>query len=648
MSHRENLSSLLYLFVFPSFLLASVSAWGEDDVYPLERLVVVGARIPVPRAHLGSAVTVIDRQEIEARQLPFVSDVLRSVPGVAISRTGTVGNLTSARIRGAEANHTLVLVDGVVANDPISGSAFNFAHLLSADVERIEVLRGPQSALWGSDSIGGVVNIITRGSQGGLSGDIGGEAGSFGTTQLRGHLGGQTEAVDFGLSATSFATDGINVSRMGDEKDGYENLTLNGKLDIDVTERFRLETSVRFVDADTESDNQDFAFPPTPSQGLAIDTDTRREVEQLYGQARGELTLLDGKWLQSFRARFASNDAENFEDGISGGYSEAERTKYEYQSSYYFAPYNALTFAFEYEDLSYVNMGPVPGALQNQLQDDRQRSLIGEYQGQVAERFYYSIGLRQDNNDLFDDASTYRVTGAYLFPDVGTRLHASIASGVTNPGFFELYGFFPGSFVGNPELEPEKSNGFDFGVEQPFWGGRGKVDLTYFDFDLRDEIVTVFDASTFLSTVANLDEDSRRRGVELDLSAQLAGWVSLAAAYTYTDSQDPGGLAELRRPEHVASLRATFTTPENRGLLDVGFDYTGEQQDAEFVFTTPEDIVTLESYLLLNISGSYRVSDQVSVHARLENVLDEDYEEVYSFKAPGFGAFAGISWEFGG
>jgi len=647
MSYRENNYNFLYLIVFIVLLLVASVSRGEDDVYALERLVVVGSRIPVPEEHLGSAVTVIERKEIEARQLPFVSDLLRSVPGIAVSRTGTVGNLTSVRIRGAEANHTLVLIDGVEANDPISDSAFNFAHLLSADVERIEILRGPQSALWGSDSIGGVVNIITRESRGGLSGDLGGEAGSFDTTQFRGHVGAQTEAVDYVLSAASFANEGINVARMGDEKEAYENLTLSGKFGVEVSDHFRLDTSLRFVDADTESDNQDFAFPATPSQGLAIDTDTRRQVRQLYGHARGELALLDGKWLQSFRVAFSDNEAENSEDGLLGSDSEAERTKFVYQSSYFFAPYSALTLALEHEDLSYENMGATPDALQNQRQDDTQRSLVAEYRGQLAERFYYSLGLRQDNNDLFDDAATYRVTGAYLFREAGTRLHASLASGVTNPGFFELYGFFPGSFVGNPELEPEKSRGFDVGVQQSFWGGRGEVDLTYFDFDLQDEIVTIFDLSTFLSSVDNLDDDSRRKGVELGFSTQVAEWFSLSSAYTYTDARDPGGLSELRRPEHVASLNATFTMSQGRGLLDVGLDYNGEQQDAEFIFATPETSVTLDSYLLLNVAGSYRVSDQIRVHARLENVLDEDYEEVFSFRTPGFGAFAGISWEFG-
>lgn len=648
MWNRTARLSRLFIITFSLSLFFSLElSHAQDDSAELVPMVVVGSRIPAPAEQLGSALTVMDGGQIEDRGVALISDLLRDVPGLAISRTGTVGNFTVARIRGAESNHTLVLIDGIEANDPVAGFEFDFGHLLAAGIERIEVLRGPQSALYGSDAIGGVINIVTKRGKGPFAANLRAETGSFSTSQLGLSASGETAEGDYGFSVNHFSSDGINVARMGDEEDGYENLTFQGKGGINISERFRLDASLRLTDADTEFDNQDFAFPATPTQGLVVDTDTKTEVQQLYARVTGRLALTS-QWQQHFSAAFTETDNDNFDGGVFTNSTSGERRKFEYQSSYFFRPSSAITVAFEREELTFENRGASPDAPRNQAQKETQDSAIAEYRGSVGKHFYYSLGLRHDNNERFDDAMTYRATGAYLIPDIGTRIHASLASGVTNPGFFELFGFFPGSFVGNPDLEPEKSRGFDIGIEQSFWADKVELDLTYFSADLEDEIITTFDPATFLSSVDNLDQDSDRQGIELSVAGHITDWFWLSGSYSYIDASEPEGTAELRRPEHIASLNAAFRFLDGRARLNIAMNHYGEQEDAEFIFATPETRVMLDPYTLVTISGSYDFSEKIRFHGRLENVTDEDYEEVFSYRAPGFGAFGGLTVAFGG
>jgi vitamin B12 transporter len=218
---------------------------------------------------------------------------------------------------------------------------------------------------------------------------------------------------------------------------------------------------------------------------------------------------------------------------------------------------------------------------------------------------------------------------------------------VTNPGFFELYGFFPGSFVGNPALEPEKSEGWDLGVEWRAGNGRLRADLTWFQSDLTDEIVTVFDAVTFASTAVNLAGRSERRGLEAMLSAFVSPRWELAASYAWVDSAQPDGLAEIRRPRHSGTVSSTWQTPGDRGRLTLDVHYNGEQPDSEFVFATPESRVDLDPFWLVDLAASYDLTARWQLTGRVRNLLDEDYEEIFSYRAPGRAFYLGLRYRTG-
>jgi vitamin B12 transporter len=647
--------------------LAQPAAQSVDSSAP-DEVVVTASRTAIAPSRVGSALTVIDRETLRIRQHKLVADALRDVPGIAVSRGGGLGAVTQVRVRGSEGNHVLVLIDGVEANNPVSNSEFDFANLLAADVERIEILRGAQSALYGSDAVGGVINIITRQAGAGLEAALHADGGSFGAREVGFSAAGGRGEHTGGLSVTRFSSDGENIARFGNERDGFENeaLTLHGR--APAGDRLVLSGNLRYIDARQDFDTQDFAFPPTPTQGLVIDDDVAGHLRQWFLRLEASSSGQRG----AHRFGFSETDTENtFFDGAStSGRNRGAKTKLDYQYTLALgadarleasrahsasarsrrpAPgaeaaaqrlAQALTFAVERELVDYENRGADAAAPENQAQEDRQTSIVVEYRAGL-ERADFSASARLDHNELFDDASTYRLTGS-LAVGAATRLHTSLGTGVANPGFFELFGFFPGSFAGNPSLEPEQSSSFDIGLERRFGDGRWLVDLTYFRADLEDEIQTTFDAATFLSTVRNLPGDSTRRGAELSVNAALSRAWRLAASYTYTDAEQPDGLAELRRARHIASLDNTLHLAGGRARLHVGIDYNGAQEDNEFIFATPEERVTLGGYTVVDVAGDFDLTPRWRLYARVENLLDEEYEEWFAYRGRSRAVVAGF------
>ncbi|MGH8579071.1 MAG: TonB-dependent receptor [Gammaproteobacteria bacterium] len=316
---------------------------------------------------------------------------------------------------------------------------------------------------------------------------------------------------------------------------------------------------------------------------------------------------------------------------------------------------HTLTFAFEREREEFVQRG-IPSFFgdPNQDQDTTNIGYVGEYRLGVWDQVFLSGAVRHDDNDAFEDATTYRATAAYIHPSWSTKLHGSYGTGVKNPSFTERFGFTPessGNFFGNPKLEPEKSEGWEIGIEQPLFQGRLTAGATYFDEQLEDEINGFFFDPTLGGpfggfTAVNMDGESERRGVELILAALVSEGLSLKGAYTYTDSTQPDEMTgrdvrEIRRPEHVASLAANYRFLADRANINLTVEYTGEQIDNDFS-TVPATRVTLDDYTLVNLTVSYALHEKARVFGRVENLLDEDYQDVFGFETPGIGGFLGL------
>lgn len=611
-----------------------------------DTIIVTAALTPLAVSEVGSAITVIDREEILRREARYVSDLLRSVPGFSVSHSGGIGAQTQVRVRGAEANHLLVLIDGVEANDPAGSDEFRFELLSTANIERIEIIRGPQSALWGSEALAGVVNIITRRDvrQSQLETFV--ETGSNQT--LNAALSGAARvddwSFDFGISR--FDTDGTNVSRSGDEDDGSDLTTITAAARFQPENSLHVDVGVRRVDGSSDFDAVDFFVT-----GLPVDGDRLTESERTYGHVR----LMSDPGATGLNHRGGVNwmgsRNDNYEDGNSAGTTKAEKLSVDYQLGIPLGE-DVLSLRLDHENTDFSQSGPVLFGDPNQQQSLSLTGFAVEFLSRRVDRLTWSLGARFENNSDFDDALSAKLSTLYAVSD-STRLKLNIGTGRKAPTFTERFGFFPGQFIGNDALKPETSTAYDLGIEQDFLNNAVTMGVTVFYQDLKDEINGfVFDPATFLFTAANEESGSRRQGAESFVQWALDNGFQVRANYTYTDAtQDMAGdirVDELRRPRHQGSLSFNYQTPADKLSLSLVADYGGEQLDQFFPpFPEPSRIVSLDSHWIAELSLGYALTERTRVFARVSNLLGEDYEQVFGYRTPGRSAYLGFRASLG-
>ena len=626
-----------YLCMAVACTLAATSVAAESDD-PLDQIVVTASRNPVSVSQVGASISVITRDDIERREARNIAELLRSVPGFAVAHTGVMGSQTQVRVRGSEANHVLVLIDGMRANDPATGDEFRWEYLSTASIERVEIVRGGQSSLWGSDAIGGVVNIITRSGASGSSLRGYAEGGSFSTTNAGIDGGYSGERWSFDAGVEHLATDGDNISREGTENDDSDLTTLKLNTRFLATDSLTFDFSLRAVDAYSQFDPVDFFVT-----GLPVDGDVATETTNLFG--RFGATLTGERVTHTFRANYFDSENDNLTDGVKNSGTASDRSTFAYQADIGFGDDN-LSLALEHEATNFSQRGEVNFGDPNQDQDMDITSLIAEYQGLSLERFSWIVSARYDSNSDFEDALNGRLAASYRLYE-STTLRASVGTGRKNPTFTERFGFFPGQFIGNPNLEPERSVSWDIGVDQRFAGGAGLLQITLFSQDLKDEINGfVFDPETFLSTAENQEGTSERDGVEVAATWTINANAQVGMHYTYTDASDENA-TELRRPRHQGGFLADVNGFDSRFRATLTADFGGERQDIFFPpFPNPSEIVTLDSYWLVDLALQFQVTDGVRLFARGTNLLDEDYEQVFGYQTLGRAGYVGVRIDF--
>lgn len=608
----------------------------------------------VPAAHLGTAVTVVTGEDLQRQQIRHAADALRSLPGVSVSRMGSPASVTQVRIRGAEGNHTLVLIDGIEANTGSNGM-FDFSDLLTEDIERIEVIRGPQSALYGSNAVGGVINVITKKGGGPLSVTARAEGGSFGTTEGAARVSGGNGRIWGAATVQHQRSDGFNIAPQGHlgEKDGYEITSLSASAGATLADNIRLDLNIRHSDKRLDRDDQ-MGLDTRDGWIIASDTFSRTNSNVLLMGANLRWDMLGGDLTHLFKASRNLTSWKDIDYGFSLGSpteTDDDAYRFSYQSTYRFATpalgiRHAITGLVDHGRESFENetsSGLVEASR-------KQTGFAAEWRGDVFERVYLSAGMRHDDNDTFNDFTTWRTGISIPIPEVGIRPHASAGTGVKAPTMIEQFGYFP-SFTPNPNLKPEMSEGWDAGVEFTFLKGRAVVDVTYFDTNLRDMIKTEFVACPvygFCASPINLGGVSKRQGVEVDARFQVLPNLSVGLAYTYLDAADNTGTREVRRSPHTARGDVTYQFHDGRGTLRLAAIYNGEMDDLVFGGAPffPVGRVTLDDYWLVSAAASYKLRDDLEVYGRVENLFDEEYEEVFGFSTAGTAAYAGLRWKF--
>jgi len=578
-----------------------------------------------------ASVTLIDADRIERLGAPQVADYLRLVPSVAVAVSGPAGSLTQVRIRGAEANQTLLFVEGIRANDPAAGNEPRF-ELLNADLaSRIEVVRGPQSALWGSEAIGGVVAVSGEApGAGGTQAFIEGGSHNSWRGSARTTLGEADRGFSIGVAAQR--SDGIDSFLGGGEKDGYKNLGLRASGRYRLTPEILVGASGFAFWGKSEFDGLDpFTFEHA-------DTLDETHNKLAAGRMLAELGSREKSYgVASASLLGSSNRNELGNDPLNR--TKATRRTLGLEGGHRFGKYQLIA-ALEGERETFEAHDTVYGGFTNQDRSRGHQSVTLEWRASDLGRVSADLAVRKDIFSRFKDATTFR---ALLKVDVtsSVSIAASYGEGIAQPSFFDLYGFFPGSFVGNPDLKPESSRGGE--VSLRYANDRFGAALTYYHQRLTDEIVDVFDPTTFLSSTANASGKSKRQGVELEGTYRHNDALRLTANYAWLNASEPtvasGQLEEPRRPKHSGSIAVDGT--QGRLTYGAAIAYTGERLDTNFdVF--PARRVNLDPYWLASMQIAYRIIAEVEAHVRIANAFDDEYQDAVGYRTEGRSIHAGI------
>ncbi len=610
-------------------LLASASALRAQSTDPqtdlkdpafTDEIVVTANRLPSPAETVGSSVTVIDGEEIERRHETSVLDLLRTVPGLEVARTGGPGSVASVFIRGANSNHTLVLIDGVRVLNTSGG--FDFSGLEADNVERIEVLRGPQSTLYGSEAIGGVVSITTRRGRPGFHANLDVRGGSLDTREGRLVLDGGSERFDYSVSIADSRTDGVSAAselRGNAENDPYSDQTASGRFSLRLPASGRLDLVARHAETDASLDG--FTFGVGPTDDLNFTQKRRLSVAslQLFQPVASRMNLRVNASASKDESRLRDPDTD-----FNNADFESRVEEVSAQSDFKLTPSDTLVVGVAKERRQGET---VSAAYDESLDVD---SAWSENDWSWRERLYVTAGARHDRYSRSGEETTYRVTGTYLVSS--WKLLGSVGTGFRGPSFDEL--FFP--FAGNPDLVPESSRGWDAGVERSFLGGTVTAGVTWFEHRFRDLIA--FDLTTFRFGNVRRAES---RGAEASLRVRPRkefGISEITAAYTYNDTEDlDTGLQLARRPKNRLSLTGTFEPVER---------FQGSASLVAVRDRIDSDGTKMDDYERLDLSFECRVRPWLAPYLQLENVLDDEYEEVNGYTAPGFVGFLGVRFRY--
>jgi vitamin B12 transporter len=621
---------MLSLLVFAQAVSAGNSSSDSQEI------VVTASRVPEKKKKSAASSTVIDAKEIVRLGDPLLSSFIRLTPSAAVEANGPAGSLTEVRIRGAEANHTLLFIDGINANDPAAGDAPRF-ELLNADIaSRIEVVRGPQSALWGSDAIGGVVAVNgVAPAQSEYA--AGAEAGSFGFNRESASAAlvtGKTSLL--GAVGWQRAT-GIDSFNGHGDKDGYRNFAARLRASYEISPTVEIGAAGFDVSGHDAFDGYD---PVTFLHADTLDNNRNRlaagRLWLSFGdQSKGLSGTVATSLLGSSNRNFLASQELNWTKG--NRWTTNAQLQYRFDAG---SMSNTAILAFDRDDERFHAGDTIYGGATDQDRRRTHEAVTAEWRSELSP-VVADVALRRDMFSAFRDATTLR---ASLLANVGSgiSLTGSYGEGIAQPTFFDLYGTFPGSFVGNPALRPEISRGFEASVR--YRKGPFDAAVTAYRQRLHDEIVDTFDPVTFLSSTINRSATSHRSGVEVELGWSLADWLRLSANYAYLhatqpDSAETGQVREVRRPKNSGSIALDGVS----GRLTYGASvaYVGARSDTNFdVF--PAAPVTLHAYWLANGRLAYAIRPGLEVFFRGANLLNQRYEDVFGYRTEGRAGYVGF------
>lgn len=670
-----------------------ITAMAREEVPTLEPVVVTATRTEIPVGELGVSATVITAEEIERSQTTDVLQLLRDAAGITVVQSGSRGGLTELYPRGGESNFTMVLIDGVQVNE--AGGGFDFSALTTENIERIEIIRGPQSALYGSDAIGGVIHIITKRGLGKPTVRVSTAHGAHSENGT--YIGEQKFSISGGTEwiGYSFAYGRVDDQGILDVNNDFWNNTFSGRVDIYPHEKVDLTFTARANDSHFEfpsengGDRPDSIFP-------GLDPDQFNDKRDIAVSAQTCFDLFSW-WEHVFHLGIhrldqdfedPPNPVETAFDAPPGSKTDSEetRTTFDYHMNLRFpeqGPFRSiLTLGYEFdrerldlESLSTFVFGPPPfGVFTSASDTDAKRTNHGYYlqeQLTLLDRLHLVGGFRIEDNSEFGTDLNPRGSIAFDIKETGTKLRGAIGTGIKEPTFLENFGGF--GTIGNPNLDPERSFSWEAGVDQVFWGDKIQLGFTYFQNEYEDLIAyvpTPFPPPAVLPPNYFNIQEAESWGVEFTAKVRPGFGLTFGGNYTFLDTEviDDGGLGNLffakgsellRRPNHSGSLYVDWLW---RGLnVHVNGTYVGERDDTFFTvapgpfgfFTFTNRRLENDDYFVLDLAASYTLTDlgrcplrSFKVFAKSRNILDEDYEEVLGYSSPRLSAMGGVEFTF--
>ena len=636
-------------------LAASSPALAEEAAHAVasegDSIIVTATRAPLTLDEIPASIAVLDKAAIDRAQDIGVTELLLRTPGVSLSRNGGYGTATSLRIRGAESEHTVAVIDGVKLNDPSStGGGFNFTNLLVGDIARIEVLRGPQSILWGSQAIGGVVNIVTASAEKALEASFDIEAGSRQTVSARAAVGGKTGPLSWRIGGQRFTTDGISSHARafgGVERDGYRNHNVSGRAELALSDHVSVEARGTYASGRVQFD------------GFNADSADYGLNKELVGYAGVNVDLADGRFRNRIAYGHTDTNRDNFNPTRARPRSfeaDGRNKRWEYQGSFAFSDRISAVFGVENERSDFRSRSPAT-SLSTPLPafargEAELTSAYGQLSVEPVAGLTLNGGVRYDDHDRYGGQTLFAAGGVWQLP-TGTVLRASYGEGFKAPSLYQLF-----SEYGNVALDPEAADGWEAGVEQSLFASKLVIGASWFDRTTTNQIIYNSCSGTATNPLCFVPGDpatrrfgyysnvarSKVHGVEAAAALTLGGLV-LDGNYSWIVAEDrsPGtanfGKWLPRRPRQTANASVSYA-------FDFGLGIGAAMRWSGKSFDNASNATRLDDYTLVDLRAEYALSDAVKLFARAENLFDEQYMTAFRYGSLGRSIYAGIRGRF--
>ncbi len=648
---RVCLFYVVPLLVIPSLVFGE-SPQDSTEVHTLDPVVVSATKTPIPLSHVTSAVEVITEEDLQKRKAKTVLDALRLSQGTAVFSNGGPGTSATVRIRGGNATQTLVLIDGAIVNSGTLGQ-FNFANLTTDNIEKVEIVRGAQSTVWGADAMTGVINITTKRGSGPLRASGFFEYGSFNTIREGGQLLGQMGPFDVALALSRWDSSGfsaINFRRGASERDSFRNWQASTRLGMDLPREGRIDVNFRWWNSDT---NIDSSFGPSDVIKARNDS-TQLIFSGTYEQPFTEwyshrLTVARSQEASPFFPGIATRNLSTGVTSVPFGSPNETRVlsnRVESQHNFQIGKFVLLTMGYQFREQQGENDTGLATTIISS------HAGFAQAQGNLFDRVFLTAGVRHDSFNTFGDATTYRVTGGYLHKETGTKIRGSYATGFRAPTINDL--FFPN--FGNPNLQPEKSKSLDVGVDQFFFNKAVKLSGGYFWNRFRGLIETIQSATicgvgAFGANFCPVNVSSAKtQGWELAATLSIIRnlpflkRLDVKGQYTYTITRNLNTGVRLGRwPVDQASLSILYRPIDPVNVI-VDYRFVGSQFNLPS--TAQNDTQKVNSFNVVNVTVTYDVNKYVQVYSRVDNVFDEEYEEIQNFGTPVRSIYGGMKVNF--